>query len=134
MTKISEQIKNTAGKGFGNSSKAASAPSQGSHSEALALASGLGGVVDHQVSELGLLAQQTDEQLTQLAQPVADYFSSVADGTALVGKVLELMHEKSQPASLSAGFTVEAPVLPAAPKATAADFFGKPKPIALPKG
>ena len=125
--------KSTAGKGFGGQTrKQESVQSTASHTEALALANGLGGVVNQQVSELGLLAQQTDQQLGELAKPVADYFSSVADGTALVGKVLELMHENSQPASLSAEFTIDAPVLPSAPTTTATDFFSKPKPISLP--
>ncbi len=131
MDKSVFEKKSTTGQGFGGSNKQ-KATTPPPHSEASALANGLGGVVGQQVSELGLLAQQTDEQLTQLAKPVANYFSSVADGTALVGKVLEIMHENSQPASLSAGFTVEAPVLPGAPTKTAADFFSKPKPISLP--
>ena len=79
------------------------------------------------------MAQQLDSQLDQLAEPVANYFADVISGKALVAKVLEKMNEKAQPQSLNMSLPeIERPVMPSIPSITAADFFGKPKPIALP--
>ena len=99
----------------------------------LAAADGLSNVLGHQGSEFGIVAQNLDQQVDKLAEPIANYFADVVSGKALVSKVLEKMQEKSAPQSLNMHIgDIQPPVLPATPTTTAADFFGKPKPIALP--
>ena len=129
-----KKAKSTSGQGFSTSAKTQPSKSPGPiENGGLTAANGLGNVAAQQCSELGLVAQQLDSQLDQLAEPVADYFADVISGKALVAKVLEKMNEKAKPQSLNMSVPkIEKPVMPSVPSISAADFFGKPKPIALP--
>ena len=136
--KTTEDLKNakaSAGKGFGSASsnQQASVAPETVENGGLTAANGLGNVIIQQGSELGIVAQNLDQQLDQLAEPVADYFAEVISGKALVTKVLQKMHEKAQPQNLNMQVAkIEPPAVPTVPSINAADFFAQPKPISLP--
>lgn len=124
------QSKTTKGQGFDPNQSSEAKPIDNG---GLAVADGLSNVLGNQRSEFGIVAQNLDEQMDELAEPIANYFADVVSGKALVGKVLQKMHEKAAPQSLNMQIgDIQPPALPATPTTTAADFFGKPKPIALP--
>ena len=132
--KNSKSAKSTAGQGFGTSTKTQpnTAPDDIDNGGA-ATAAGLSNVLVHQGSEFGLVAQGLEEQMDKLAEPIADYFADVVSGKALVSKVLEKMGEKASSKGLSMSIgDIEPPKLPKVASTKAADFFTKPKPIALP--
>ncbi len=138
--KVTEEIKqakaakNTSGKGFAETHQPSTANKQEPiENGGLMAANGLRNVAAQQCSELGLVAQQLDSQLDQLAEPVANYFADVISGKALITKVLQRMNEKTQPQSLNMELlAIEAPEMPTVHSINAADFFSTPKPIALP--